>query len=142
MKKPESQKLLTPADAYALLVSLVVMNDLNSLDTFVDGGALRARDRDTLSAVGLTIRELVNAWQYTATPEFASLTAGRSAAVAAMQQGLALDPHKNAQNRERFLAALPCLLQTDDAFALTPTADHSKLEAIRQQVALWSGRSP
>lgn len=121
-----------------MLVAVVASNDLPSLEVLIDGGAFRKEDRASVVKTGALLRELLGAWDYTTTPQFLTLIAGKSPAVVSMHRKLAADPVHRAGHRDAFLAALRALMESDDAFALAPLAEHGRLRRIRHDVALWA----
>jgi hypothetical protein len=129
--------VLSKSRLLGLLVDRAMVNDTALLpdDRNLTPEVCASADRAVVREAAYLIEELLSGFSYAQSAAFASLIAGKSAAVVAMQKKLAADPVRQKQDHERFSVALQALLVSDQAYEFVAPGQAAALDRLRAILA-------
>ena len=125
-----------PDQAYRLIIGLVAASDWAIFEDVArkHAGEFPASAVTMYQEIGDAIVRIVNEYDYTKSSAFAGLVKGQSEEYARMKARLESNPSKRRDHRERLIAALERLPDSDEAFELVPPPERSTLSRIRNQI--------
>tara|TARA_R110002072_G_C7569344_1_gene500963 strand:- start:82 stop:468 length:387 start_codon:yes stop_codon:yes gene_type:complete len=117
-----------------MIVGLVEVNDADLLDqdAILSVDVCTPGERTAVRGIRDLIHQLYLHFDYLASPRFVDETDGKSSAFSGMLRKRYSDPVRRAECRRAYAVALANILDENDAYSLTKTAEHDSLDRLRE----------
>jgi len=124
--------MITKQQLINSLIGLTETNDLQALEVpgFVSRELCQAEDVVLVRRMAQIVEGLHNGFDYSGSPEFLKLVAGKSDEVQAMRLRL-LTPPRKTELRKRFGDALARILESPEIYDLVKSSEHERLKELR-----------
>jgi hypothetical protein len=124
--------MLTKPEVCRMIVGLVEVNnaDLLDQDAILSPDVCTHDDRAAVRRIRDLILQLYLDFDYLASPRFAAETDGKSSVFAGMLSKRYADPVQRKERRRQYAVALASILDDNDAYTLTRTAEHESLDRL------------
>lgn len=126
--------MLTKPELCRMIVGLVDVNDADLLDqdALLSADVCTHDDRTAVRVIRDLIRRLYLDFDYVASPRFNAETDGKSSAYSARLSKRYSDPIQRKECRRVYAIALANVLDENDVYNLTRTAEHDSLDRLRE----------
>ena len=126
--------MLTKPELCRMIVGLVEVNDADLLDqdALLSADVCTHDDRTEVRVIRDLIRRLYLDFDYVASPRFNAETDGKSSAYSAKLSKRYSDPIQRKEFRRVYAVALANVLDKNDVYNLTRTAEHDSLDRLRE----------
>lgn len=126
--------MLTKPELCRMIVGLVEVNDADLLDqdALLSADVCTHDDRTAVRVIRDLIRRLYLDFDYVASPRFNAETDGKSSAYFARLSKQYSDPIQRKECRRVYAIALANVLDENDVYNLTRTAEHDSLDRLRE----------
>lgn len=126
--------MLTRSELCRMIVGLIEVNDANLLE---QGNILSAEvctlgDHTVIRGIRDLMNQLYIDFDYLVSPRFEDEIEGKSPAYSAMLRKRYTDPVRRTELRRAYGVALAKILDDNEAYTLTKTAEHGSLDRIRE----------
>jgi hypothetical protein len=125
--------VLSKTQLAKFLIGLVEVNDADLVDddSILSPEICDADDRVVIRRLRDMIQNLYRDFDYTASPEFAALTSGKSVAYRSMLTKQCSAPERRNEHRKNYASAMALLLSNSRAYELTSPDGHKILDELR-----------
>ncbi|WP_345689638.1 hypothetical protein [Novipirellula caenicola] len=126
--------MLTKPELCRMIVGLVEVNDADLLDqdTILSADVCTHGDRTAVRGIRDLMHRLYLDFDYLASPRFLAETDGKSSSFSGMLSKRYSDPVQRTESRHAYAVALANILDDNDAYTLTKTAEHDSLDRLRE----------